>query len=75
MCFILFNQLRSSQDSSRQQEEETAKLKQEHDEQISRLTALARDREAAWQQQKEELEQHYSQMLSDIQSRSKVNFS
>lgn len=63
--------LKASQDSSRQREEEAARLSQEHDEQISRLTVLAREREAAWQQQKEELEQHYSQMLADVQSRSK----
>ncbi|XP_005092062.1 coiled-coil domain-containing protein 171 isoform X2 [Aplysia californica] len=63
--------LRASQDSGRVRDETTARLRQEHEEQISRLTALSRDREAAWQQQKEELEQHYTQMLSDMQSRSK----
>ncbi|KAK3801916.1 hypothetical protein RRG08_028383 [Elysia crispata] len=45
-------------------------LKQEHAEQITRLTNSSRDREVAWQQQKEQMEQHYNQMLSDMQSRS-----
>ncbi|RUS86455.1 hypothetical protein EGW08_005770 [Elysia chlorotica] len=45
-------------------------LKQEHAEQITRLTNSSRDREVAWQQQKEQMEQHYNQMLSDLQSRS-----
>ncbi|GFR64854.1 coiled-coil domain-containing protein 171-like [Elysia marginata] len=45
-------------------------LKQEHAEQITRLTNSSRDRERAWQQQKEQMEQHYNQMLTDLQSRS-----
>ena len=49
-----------------------AELQKQHEEQLSRLTQLAKDRETAWNKQKEEMEQHYAQLLSDLQSRTKV---
>ena len=67
------DKLRSSVDHTRQHDEAMARLKVEHNEQISRLTAMIREREAAWQTQKDEIEQHYTQMVGDAQSRSKAN--
>jgi len=53
-------------------DEVVAELQNQHEEQLSRLTQLSKDREAAWTRQKEEMEQHYAQLLTDLQSRSKV---
>ena len=67
------DKLRSSVDHTRQRDEAMTRLKADHNEQISRLRAMAREREAAWQTQKEEMERHYTQMVGDAQSRSKAN--
>ncbi|XP_050400373.1 coiled-coil domain-containing protein 171 isoform X2 [Patella vulgata] len=41
--------------------------------QIQKLTSLTKERELSWQKQKDEIEAHYSKLLSDLQSRSKKN--
>ena len=56
----------------RSRDEVVGELQKQHEEQLNRLTTLAKDRETAWSKQKEEMEQHYAQLLSDLQSRSKV---
>lgn len=47
-------------------------MQKAHDEHIEKLASTSEDRLAAWQQQKTELEQHYSQMMDEIHSRHKV---
>ena len=48
-------------------------MQKSHEDQLNKLTALTKDRELSWQKQKEEIEAHYSQLLSEVQSRSKVS--
>ena len=43
-----------------------------HDEQLEKLAGVAEGRSQQWIQQKADMEQHYSQLLSDIHSRHKV---
>ncbi|KAK7484591.1 hypothetical protein BaRGS_00024223 [Batillaria attramentaria] len=63
--------LKSLTDNLKSRDEVVAELQNQHEEQLSRLTTLAREREASWTKQKEEMEQHYAQLLSDLQSRTK----
>ncbi|XP_041371577.1 coiled-coil domain-containing protein 171-like isoform X2 [Gigantopelta aegis] len=42
-----------------------------YEDQLNKLTRLTKEREAAWSKQKEEIETHYSQLLADLQTRSK----
>ncbi|KAL8625440.1 hypothetical protein ACOMHN_018585 [Nucella lapillus] len=63
--------LKGLTDNLKSRDEVVAELQKQHEEQLSRLTQLAKDREGAWNKQKEEMEQHYAQLLSDLQSRTK----
>ena len=77
MCFVncfqcLFLQLKGLTDNLKSRDEVVGELQKQHEEQLSRLTQLAKDRDCAWTKQKEEMEQHYAQLLSDLQSRTKV---
>ncbi|CAL1539669.1 unnamed protein product [Lymnaea stagnalis] len=63
--------LKSYNTMMREHQDIITELKQTHTDQISRLTNTVREKEQSWQRQREELEQHYSQMLNDLQSRSK----
>lgn len=65
-------QLKGLTDNLKSRDDVVAELQKQHEEQLSRLTQLAKDREGAWNKQKEEMEQHYAQLLSDLQSRTKV---
>lgn len=56
----------------RSRDEVVTEMQKSHEEQLSRLTALTREREASWTKQKEEMEQHYKQLLADLQLRTKV---
>ena len=47
-------------------------MQKAHEDQLNKLTALTKEREIAWNKQKEEIEAHYSQLLNEVQSRSKV---
>ena len=69
---LLIFQLKGLTDNLRSRDEVVGELQKQHEEQLNRLTTLAKDRETAWSKQKEEMEQHYAQLLSDLQSRSKV---
>ncbi|KAJ8304026.1 hypothetical protein KUTeg_017609 [Tegillarca granosa] len=59
--------------------EEALKMKEEalddiqksHEDQLNKLSSLTKERELSWQKQKEEIEGHYSQLLSELQARSK----
>ncbi|KAL3866903.1 hypothetical protein ACJMK2_044153, partial [Sinanodonta woodiana] len=42
-----------------------------HEDQLNKLTSLTKERELSWQKQKEEIEAHYSQLLSEMQTRTK----
>ncbi|XP_025077162.1 coiled-coil domain-containing protein 171-like isoform X2 [Pomacea canaliculata] len=55
----------------RSRDEVVTEMQKSHEEQLSRLTALTREREASWTKQKEEMEQHYKQLLADLQLRTK----
>lgn len=48
-------------------------MQKAHEDQLNKLTALTKEREIAWNKQKEEIEAHYSQLLAEVQSRSKVS--
>ncbi|XP_076465696.1 coiled-coil domain-containing protein 171-like isoform X2 [Babylonia areolata] len=63
--------LKNLTDNLKSRDEVVAELQKQHEEQLSRLTQLSKDRESAWNKQKEEMEQHYAQLLSDLQSRTK----
>ena len=62
--------------------EEALKVKEEgieeahhsHEDQLNKLTTLTKEREVSWQKQKEELENHYQQLLNEMQARVKVIF-
>ncbi|GFO42037.1 coiled-coil domain-containing protein 171-like [Plakobranchus ocellatus] len=62
--------MKVSSKANQDTEEMLRSLKQEHAEQITRLTNSSKEREVTWQQQKEQMEQHYNQMLAELQSRS-----
>lgn len=47
-------------------------MQKAHEDQLNKLTTLTKEREIAWNKQKEEIEAHYSQLLAEVQSRSKV---
>lgn len=50
-------------------------LKEEHvshEDQLKKLSTLTKERELSWQKQKQEMEEHYQQLLSEMQSRIKV---
>ncbi|XP_052280653.1 coiled-coil domain-containing protein 171-like isoform X2 [Dreissena polymorpha] len=42
-----------------------------HEDQMNKLTTLTKERELSWQKQKQELEDHYQQMLTEMQARIK----
>ena len=54
------------------QEEALQRLQRCHAEQLQKLAAAADARAQLWQQQKAEVEQHYSQLLADVNARHKV---
>ncbi|XP_059165786.1 coiled-coil domain-containing protein 171-like [Physella acuta] len=63
--------LKTCQMALQEKQEVCTELKQTHGDQITRLTNATREREQAWLLQKEDLEQHYKQIINDLQSRSK----
>ncbi|XP_055873967.1 coiled-coil domain-containing protein 171-like [Biomphalaria glabrata] len=66
---ITEEKLKSCLVSNQEKQDLLSELKQSHHDQISRLMTSASEREQAWSRQKEELEQHYNQMINDLQSR------
>ena len=54
------------------QEDALQRLQRCHAEQLQKLAAAADARAQLWQQQKAEVEQHYSQLLADVNTRHKV---
>ncbi|KAL4227318.1 hypothetical protein ACF0H5_012763 [Mactra antiquata] len=49
-------------------------LKEEHtshEDQLKKLSTLTKEREISWQKQKQEMEEHYQQLLNEMQSRIK----
>jgi hypothetical protein len=64
--------MRHLDDAARMKEDALEDMQRAHEDQLNKLTALTKEREIAWNKQKEEIEAHYSQLLAEIQSRSKV---
>ncbi|CAG5125617.1 unnamed protein product, partial [Candidula unifasciata] len=63
--------LQASYNLSREKQNSVTSLKQKHAEQITKLTNTLKEKEATWQQQRKDMEQHYTKMLSDMQLLSK----
>ena len=47
-------------------------LQRLHEEQLNKLSAATHGQTQTWQQQKQQIEEHYSQLLTEIHSRHKV---
>lgn len=69
---ICMLQIRHLDEATRMKEDALEDMQRAHEDQLNKLTALTKEREIAWNKQKEEIEAHYSQLLAEIQSRSKV---
>ncbi|XP_062577737.1 coiled-coil domain-containing protein 171-like isoform X2 [Saccostrea cucullata] len=63
--------IRHLEEAVRMKEDALDDMQKAHEDQLNKLTALTKEREIAWNKQKEEIEAHYSQLLNEIQSRSK----
>jgi len=61
------------EEALRAKEEAVDDMQKSHENQLNKLTSLTKERESSWQKQKEEIEGHYSQLLTELQSRSKVS--
>ena len=75
ICSSCLPQLKSLTDNLKSRDEVVAELQKQHEEQLSRLTQLAKERDQAWTKQKDDMEQHYTHLLNDLQSRTKVIYS
>ena len=47
-------------------------LQKVHEQQLQKLSTLTEDRSQQWQQEKKELEEHYSKLLAQVHDRQKV---
>lgn len=63
--------IRHLEEAVRVKEDALEDMQKAHEDQLNKLTALTKEREIAWNKQKEEIEAHYSQLLAEVQSRSK----
>uniref|UniRef100_K1QJZ5 Uncharacterized protein C9orf93 n=1 Tax=Magallana gigas TaxID=29159 RepID=K1QJZ5_MAGGI len=63
--------IRHLEEALRVKEDALEDMQKAHEDQLNKLTALTKEREIAWNKQKEEIEAHYSQLLAEVQSRSK----
>ncbi|XP_022332700.2 coiled-coil domain-containing protein 171-like isoform X2 [Crassostrea virginica] len=63
--------IRHLDEAVRTKEDALEDMQKAHEDQLNKLTALTKEREIAWNKQKEEIEAHYSQLLNEVQSRSK----
>ena len=67
------SKLQITSESIKSKDETNKRSIQQHEEQLALLRRLAEDREAVCQVQMEELDEHYRQLIDDLQSRSKVS--
>ena len=72
LCILFVRQIRHLDEAVRTTEDALEDMQKAHEDQLNKLTALTKEREIAWNKQKEEIEAHYSQLLNEVQSRSKV---
>ena len=60
------------EDSLRNREEGWKEDHASQEDQLNKLSTLTKERETSWQKQKQELEEHYQQLLTEMQARIKV---
>lgn len=56
----------------RNREEGWKEEHQSHEDQLNKLSTLTKEREISWQKQKQEMEEHYQQLLNEMHARIKV---
>lgn len=61
------------EDSLRTREEGLKEEHASHEDQLNKLSTLTKEREISWQKQKQEMEEHYQQLLTEMQARIKVS--
>ncbi|XP_052797056.1 coiled-coil domain-containing protein 171-like isoform X2 [Mya arenaria] len=59
------------EDGLRSREEGLKEEHSSHEDQLTKLSSLTKEREMAWHKQKQEMEDHYQQLLSEMQTRIK----
>ncbi|XP_060080102.1 coiled-coil domain-containing protein 171-like [Ylistrum balloti] len=59
------------EEALKSKEELVEEMQRSHEDQLNKLTSLTKEREQSWHKQKEEIEAHYAQLLTELQSRSK----
>ena len=65
-------QLHELERAAGNKEEIIASMQKVHQEQLQKLASIAEERSQQWQQQKTEMEAHYTQLMKEVQSRQKV---
>ena len=65
-------QIRELERSAADRDEMISSMQRTHDEQLEKLASIAEGRTQQWQQQKAEMEQHYTQLMAEVQARHKV---
>ncbi|XP_048259658.1 coiled-coil domain-containing protein 171-like isoform X3 [Haliotis rufescens] len=63
--------MRGMEEAVAARDEKISTMQQSYEDQLDKLTSLTKEQESSWQRQKEELQQHYTQLIGDLQSRSK----
>lgn len=61
------------EDSLRCREEGWKEENATHEDQLKKLSTLTKERENSWQKQKQEMEEHYQQLITEMQARVKVS--
>ncbi|XP_067665057.1 coiled-coil domain-containing protein 171-like [Haliotis asinina] len=63
--------MRGMEEAVAMRDEKISTMQRSYEDQLDKLTSLTKEQESSWQRQKEELQQHYTQLIGDLQSRSK----
>ena len=73
VVFVYCLQVRHLENVAGSKDTAVSQMQRVHEEQLENLAGVAEDRGTFWQQQKAELEEHYGQLLGEIQARNKVS--
>ena len=65
-------QISHMEDALKSREEGWKEEHMSHEDQLNKLSTLTKEREMSWQKQKQEMEEHYQQLISEMQARIKV---